>query len=150
MYLATCIGVSKISAVTDWLASCFVFRHSGVSCMHARDLKYKYWREITQILQTMYLAYVPPMVDFTPFLVMTPQTLKRGGSTLCAGNAIVGPRRMVGQHLVMVGEIRRRLRLPTHRVGSKMVLLQLPLATRISWNHFGSFYHINTYTYSIL
>lgn len=47
-----------------------------------------------------------------------------------------------GGAAIMVGEVCRRLRLPTHRVGSKMVLLQLALASRNSWNHFRSFHHI--------
>lgn len=48
---------------------------------------------------------------------------------------------MVEQYL-WVGEVCRRMRLPAHRVGSKAVLLQLGSASRISWNHFGSFHHI--------
>lgn len=126
----------------NWPASCFIFRHGGViSCMHARDLKYKHWREITQILQIMYLAYVPRMGDYPPFsrdVPTNPET--RAIYPMCWHCHSWAP--PDGGAVSLVGEVCRRLRLPTHRVGSNMVLLQLPPANRISWNHFGSFHRI--------
>ena len=69
----------------------------------------------------LYLAYVPRVGDYT---VMTPQTLKRGRSKLCTGTAI-GWAPQDGGAVPMVGEACRKLRLSTHRIGSKVVLLQL-------------------------
>lgn len=48
---------------------------------------------------------------------------------------------MVGQQLWW-GKFVADCGYPHAEVGSKMVLLQLPLASRNSWNHFRSFHHI--------